>query len=136
MNIPYYHVISENKDITFKPTIFDTDIYMFQNEYRQENKKSSFITDIGLTKGYSSSIQDSKKNNLGHFFSKFDLDLGLTSFIKSKLEVSIEKISLDTYLKIFDANLTDIEAASGSTFLDKCYAWVMAQDDMSGSTAV
>jgi len=36
----------------------------------------------------------------------------------------------------FNANLTDIEAASGSTFLDKCYAWVMAQDDMSGSTAV
>jgi LPS-assembly protein len=42
LNVPYYHVISENKDITFKPTIFDSDIYMFQNEYRQENKKSSF----------------------------------------------------------------------------------------------
>jgi hypothetical protein len=38
--------------------------------------------------------------------------------------------------KRFNANLTDIEAASGSTFLDKCYAWVMAQDEMSGSTAV
>ena len=36
----------------------------------------------------------------------------------------------------FNANLTDIEAASGSTFLDKCYALVMAQDDMDGSTAV
>ena len=38
--------------------------------------------------------------------------------------------------KRYNANLTDIEAASGSTFLDKCYAWVMTQSDMDGSTAV
>ena len=38
--------------------------------------------------------------------------------------------------KRYNANLTDIEAASGSTFLDKCYAWVMSQSDMDGSTAV
>ncbi len=38
--------------------------------------------------------------------------------------------------KRMNANLADVEAASGSTFLDKCYAWVMAQDEMSGSTAV
>lgn len=38
--------------------------------------------------------------------------------------------------KRYNANLTDVEAAAGSTFLDKCYTWVMAQDDMDGSTAV
>lgn len=38
--------------------------------------------------------------------------------------------------KRMNANLEDINAASGSTFLDKCYSWVMAQDDMAGSTAV
>lgn len=31
--------------------------------------------------------------------------------------------------------LEDIEAQAGATFLDKCYAWVMAQPDMAGSTA-
>ena len=129
LNVPYYHVISENKDITFKPTIFDSDIYMFQNEYRQENKKSSFITDIGFTKGYSSSIQDSKKNNLGHFFSKFDFDLDLTSFIKSKLEISIEKISLDTYLKIFDANLTDIDPSIKPENQDKLVSNLIVELD-------
>ena len=109
LNIPYYHVISDNKDFTFKPTIFDSNIYMFQNEYRQKNKKSSLITDFGFTKGYSSSVQEGKKNNLGHFFSKFDIDFDLSSFIKSRFEISVEKVSLDTYLKIFDANLTDID---------------------------
>tara|TARA_R110002126_G_scaffold253006_2_gene396087 strand:- start:1186 stop:1491 length:306 start_codon:yes stop_codon:yes gene_type:complete len=38
--------------------------------------------------------------------------------------------------KIYDVNLTDVEAKAGDTFLDKCYAWVMDQDDMDGSTAV
>ena len=38
--------------------------------------------------------------------------------------------------KRYNANLTDIEAASGDAFVDKCYAWVMAQSDMNGSTAV
>ena len=38
--------------------------------------------------------------------------------------------------KRYSANLTDVEAASGSTFLGKCNAWVMAQSDMNGSTAV
>ena len=38
--------------------------------------------------------------------------------------------------KRMNANLDDINAASGDAFLDKCYAWVMAQDEMNGSTAV
>ena len=38
--------------------------------------------------------------------------------------------------KRYNANLADVEAKSGSTFMDKCYAWVMDQDDMDGSTAV
>ena len=38
--------------------------------------------------------------------------------------------------KRYSATLTEVEASSGDAFLDKCYAWVMAQDDMSGSTAV
>lgn len=38
--------------------------------------------------------------------------------------------------KRFHANLDDINSSSGDAFLDKCYSWVMAQDEMNGSTAV
>jgi hypothetical protein len=38
--------------------------------------------------------------------------------------------------KRYHADLDAINATSGDAFLDKCYAWVMAQDDMVGSTAV
>ena len=36
----------------------------------------------------------------------------------------------------YHADLADVEAATGATFLDKCYSWVMAQEDMNGSVAV
>ncbi len=129
LNIPYYHVISENKDITFKPTFFDSDIYMIQNEYRQKNKRSTLTTDIGFTKGYSSSLQKNKKNNIGYFFSKFNLDLDLVSFITSKLEISVEKISMDTYLKIFDANLSDIDPSVKPKDQDKLVSNIFLELD-------
>jgi len=36
----------------------------------------------------------------------------------------------------YHADLTEVEAQAGANFLDKCYAWVMAQADMAGSIAV
>ncbi len=104
-NLPYFHVISENKDITIKPTIFDNRIYMLQNEYRQENKNSSFIADFSYTKGYQSSYsqnQYTNRNSISHLFSKFDLDLNLKNFDLSKFNVFVEKINNDTYLKVFE----------------------------------
>ena len=107
INQPYYHVISENKDYTFKPTVFDNRIYMFQNEYRQENKNSSFIADFAYTKGYKSKSSNNR-NGMSHLFSKYNLDLGLKDFINSKLNIFVEKVSMDTYLKVFEnAIITD-----------------------------
>ena len=104
INIPYYHVIAENKDFTFRPTIFDNDIMMIQNEYRQVNKNSSFILDFAYTDGYKSS-SSVNKNSSSHLFANFDADLDLESFTNSNLFISIQKITKDTYLKIFDSNI-------------------------------
>ena len=105
INIPYFHVISDNKDLTIKPTIFDNRIYMFQNEYRQENKNSSFIADFSYIEGYKSKVSGnnySNKNSISHLFSKFDLNLGIKEFTTSKLKFFIEKVNNDTYLKVFE----------------------------------
>lgn len=36
----------------------------------------------------------------------------------------------------YHAPLDDIEAQAGGTFLERCYAWLMMQDSMSGAIAV
>ncbi|MFL2894924.1 MAG: LPS-assembly protein LptD [Candidatus Pelagibacter sp.] len=108
LQIPYFHVISDNKDLTFKPTIFDKNIFMFQNEYRQQNKKSFFITDFNITDGYKSKKENEKKT-LIHLFSKFESNLDFENFIESSLNVSVQKVNNDTYLKVFDTNIVDTD---------------------------
>jgi len=36
----------------------------------------------------------------------------------------------------YHGDLAEVEASAGDNFLDKCYAWLMTQDDMNGSVAV
>tara|TARA_B100000575_G_scaffold170240_1_gene136222 strand:- start:3559 stop:5988 length:2430 start_codon:yes stop_codon:yes gene_type:complete len=108
LQIPYFYAPSKNKDFTFKPTLFDKNILMFQNEYRQKNKKSFFITDLNFVSGYKSK-KSNEKNTLTHLFSKYEIDLGLDNFLESSVNVSLQKVNNDTYLKVFESNIVNTE---------------------------
>ncbi|WP_440917275.1 LPS-assembly protein LptD [Candidatus Pelagibacter sp.] len=108
LQIPYFYAPSPNKDFTFKPTLFDKNIFMLQNEYRQKNKRSFFITDLNVVRGYKSK-KSKEKNTLTHLFSKYEIDLGLDNFLESSVNVSLQKVNNDTYLKVFDANIVNTE---------------------------
>ena len=104
-SLPYFNVVSDNIDYTFTPTIFDkNNMFVIQNEYRQENKNSSFIADLSLVHNYKSTSSLSK-NSISHIFSKFKKNLNFENFIKSDLNVSIEKTSNNLYTKLFDGVL-------------------------------
>ncbi len=109
--LPYFQTLSDEKDITFKPTIFDSEIYMFQSEYRQVNENSNFVADFGLTKGYqtqANQINIDHRNSIVHLFAKFTSNLNLENFIKSDFDFSIQKTTKDTFLKIFDSNFINM----------------------------
>jgi hypothetical protein len=42
----------------------------------------------------------------------------------------------DVDFRRYHCPLSEVETQTGDGFLAKCYAWVMAQDDMAGSTGV
>ena len=108
LQIPYFYAPSINKDFTFKPTLFDKDIVMLQNEYRQKNKNSFIIADFNIIDGYKS--KKSKKNStLTHLFSRYQKDFNFENFTKSSLNISVEKVNNDTYLKVFDSNLVNTD---------------------------
>ena len=108
LQIPYFYALSNNQDFTFKPTFFDEDILMFQNEYRQQNKNSYFISDLNIVNNYKSKKTNEKKT-LTHVFSKFQMDLAYENFIESSLNFSFQKVNNDTYLKVFDTNIVNTE---------------------------
>ena len=103
LSIPYFYAISENKDLTINPVVFSKNIKMFQNEFRQENQNTSFIADFGITNGFKSSTAQ-KKKNINYLFAKIENDLKLDGFIQSDLSIFLERVSKDTYLKIFGDN--------------------------------
>ena len=105
LSLPYFKVISESKDLTLTPTWFDSKTLMSTLEYRQENKNSSLFTDFGFVNGYKSPTTK-KKNNLSHLFLDYHLDLKLENFNSSNLEISINRVSNDSYLNIFDQYVT------------------------------
>ena len=89
--LPYYKVISENKDFTFSPRIFSENEALFQNEYRQVNKNLKHLVDFSLKK------KDSTSKT--HFFSNSIAKLDMDIFDISEVEMNLETTSDDKYLK-------------------------------------
>jgi len=105
--LPYFYVISDTKDITLKPRLFNNSggsrKIVLQTEYRQETKNSLTLIDSSITTGhYSDNENKSDKDTRSHFFTNTKIDLDFDDFISSNLEINYEKITNDTYLKSFN----------------------------------
>ena len=59
LNLPYFLVLAENKDITINPRIYSDNKLLLQSEFRQKNKSSDHIADISQ---YISSEESSKSH--------------------------------------------------------------------------
>jgi len=120
--IPYFKTLGPNKDITFKPTFFEKltkfekEKYILQSEYREKGKNSSLISDFAFLRDYKSS-NGSKTKNVNHLFMNYSNDLKISNYQESKFEAQIQRVTNDTYLKVFQHNLFDtpVMPASQST---------------------
>jgi len=110
--IPYFKALGPDKDLTFKPTFFEKltkfkkEKYILQSEFRKKGKNSSIIADLAFLRDYrSSSDKNNKTKNVNHFFLNYRNDLKNPNYIQSKFDAQIEKVTNDTYLKVFQNNL-------------------------------
>ena len=114
--MPYFKVLSENKDFTLSPIWFDTDTFMSSIEYRQENKYSSLLVDFAAVNNYES-YTTKKRNTVSHLFLNFNSDLNLKNFESSYLDLNLKKISKSSYLSVFDQYITKKDIKPGSNKL-------------------
>ncbi len=63
---------------------------------------------------------------------KFSVSIDICAYATSSPIHSTKEVDVKRYFVPLD----DINAASGSAYLEKCYSWLMAQADFEGSTAV
>ena len=136
LHIPYFKTLGLDKDLTFKPTLFENDKYILQNEFRKKNKSSSLIADFSFLTGYKSPA-NAKKKNINHFFLDFKQDLKIPNYIESKLEAQIERVSNDTYLKVFQNNLFHTPVMpENNDIMSSNLKLVLDQDNQTLSTGV
>jgi len=102
--LPYYNVISDNKDFTFTPRFYNNNKYLLQSEYRLVTKKTSHTIDASFLDGHETPINNDKKNTRIHFFSKSSLNLGLSGFDTSSFNLDLQKVTDPDYLKSYKLN--------------------------------
>ena len=117
-SVPYFNAISENKDMTVTPRFYNTDKLLLQNEYRQKNKDSEFITDF--------SVFADKRKTENHLFLNFSKKINVNNFEKSNLQINIEQASNDTYLR---ANKLTSPIIRSTDFLENYLKINMSSND-------
>jgi len=63
---------------------------------------------------------------------KFLVGIDVAGYITNTPDDETREVDFRRY----HVSLEDIESQVGDTFLERCYLWVMSQEDMSGSTAI
>lgn len=92
IKIPYYKVISDNKDATITPRLFSNSQFLIQTEYRQVNLDSNHISDISFFK-------EKNQSSKNHFFYNYNKKIDFLDFENGEMKLKIQKTSNDTYLK-------------------------------------
>ena len=107
LQIPYYKVLAKNKDMTIKPTFFNNKDLILQNEYRRVEKNFNHLTDLSF---YTSALSNDDQTSKSHFFSNTKFNLSDEYFEISDLEINLEHVTNDTYLKKYKINSPLIES--------------------------
>ena len=124
LSIPYYKVLDNNRDFTFTPRLYAKDQLLAQNEYRQVNKNSKYITDFSILKDKDNKIES-------HLFFNLNKNLNLGNFTNSSLELKLENTSNDTYIK---ANKLNSPIINNYDLLENSLNIDMLSEDLNVST--
>ncbi len=98
LSVPYFYTISDSKDLTFTPRFYDKQKTIYQAEYRQANKNSDHIIDFSIL-NKSRLLLKADKTKGTHFFTKSNFDIDVSFFENSKIDIDIQQVSQDNYLK-------------------------------------
>ena len=110
LRIPYYHVFSDNRDLTFSPRLYSGEGLLSQIEFRQEEKNYSNIVD------YSHKEADGKSKS--HLFSNSKINFKLNGYDNSSLVINLEGTNNDTYLKTDNIKTSQsFDSSSLNTFV-------------------
>ncbi len=119
--IPYYKVLNNYNDLTFKPRVYSNESLLLQSEYRHVTKNTQNILDASFLKKQSFNFKNNTTKS--HFFSNSILDITLPTFEESELELNLQSTSNDTYLKTYKLDSPLIESSTTLNSYVKLYGY-------------
>ena len=90
ISIPYFHNLSNSKDLTIKPRIYLDNDFIFHAEYREAFKNTDLKTDFSFNKN--------EDDTNSHIFLSFNGKMNNNT----NFDLKIENVNNDNYLKIHD----------------------------------
>ena len=100
--VPYFWAVSQDKDMTITPKIYAKENILIQNEFRQAFENSFLIVDSSYTEGYKKTDNKKTPGSRNHLFANFLYNFSQKGNISNNLEINLEHVSNDTYLKVHD----------------------------------
>ncbi len=115
LKTPYFFALSESSDFTFSPRFYDNQKNIYQGEYRKVTKNTNHIFDASIKNN--NPFISKKNTSQTHFFSKSTIETNFDLFDYSKIDLQIQNVSNDKYLKTH--NITSPIINSNSTLNSK-----------------
>jgi LPS-assembly protein len=105
--MPYFHVLSKNRDLTFSPRLYSKNKILAQSEFRTVNATSKHTIDLSM-------LNEKNNSSRGHFFLNSQKELSSKYFDNVDLSTNLQFTSGDTYLKTYKLNSPLINKDTGT----------------------
>tara|TARA_B100000886_G_scaffold330265_1_gene280527 strand:+ start:6738 stop:9134 length:2397 start_codon:yes stop_codon:yes gene_type:complete len=128
LSMPYFWAINDDKNFTLNSKFYVNENPLFFGEYHQAFKNSNLQVDFGYTEGYKNTSTTKNAGEKSHFFSQFTKIFQDKDDSTNTLNVSIQEVSNDKYLKLYKirSNLVDYN----SDTLESGFNFTHEKDDM------
>ena len=120
--LPYFHVLSNNRDLTFSPRLYSTNKILAQSEYRAVNATSKHTIDLSM-------LSEKDNSSQSHFFLNSQKKLNSKYFDYLDLSTDLQFTSNDTYLKTYKLDSPLINNDTGT--LTSAIKFSASKEDLS-----
>ena len=111
------------KTLHLTSRIFATENPLYLGEYHQAFRNSNFYIDAGLSEGFKKTSSTKKAGEKSHFFSKFTKKFNFNKNSIGNLDISIQNVSDDSYLKLYKikSSLADYNKDNLESYINYTY---------------
>jgi len=104
VKLPYFHAISESKDLTISPVYYFSQNPLLLGEYREKFKNGDLSIEAGFTEGYKEVNSKQTAGERHHLYGNLYLNYSDLLLDKSTLNAKVQRINNPTYLRVNKIN--------------------------------